>query len=194
MNIPWKIFTNVTSEPSEQSLRGLLQTESRHLPPGWIQLKQTWTNKYSKILKIVCDCQEFIAGSGIYLIGHKVHYSNPLLVGNCKIWSVWNSQPRRRPCQLTNKNCSKFSMRIIICISLGFSASHNLISISLDILLVVPSIISLIYSMQTDTLNNRYNIAFITLKTKHIFHKVTSKTFDLIYFYHNSKVISILDN
>ena len=42
--------------------------------------------------------------------------------------------------------------------------------------------------MQTDTLNNRYNIAFITLKTKHIFHKVTSKTFDLIYFYHNSKV------
>ena len=131
------------------------------------------------------------------LLDSSVHCSRLIVKYNLLV-EIHNPAPSRhnpvRPRQFTNKNCSKFSMRIIICISLGFSASHNLISISLDILLVVPSIISLIYSMQTDTLNNRYNIAFITLKTKHIFHKVTSKTFDLIYFYHNSKVISILDN
>ena len=28
--------------------------------------------------------------------------------------------------------------------------------------------------MQTDTLNNRYNIAFITLKTKNIFHRANN--------------------
>ena len=43
-------------------ITGLTSNWASHPPPGQIQLKQTWTNKYSKILKIVCDFQEFIGG------------------------------------------------------------------------------------------------------------------------------------